>query len=269
MLVKRTISATVLIIICLILVFSGGWIFAIGLAGILSIAAWEFATMFEKGEYAPAKIVMIAGTFLTAVAAKFNDPLLDQAVFSVFILSIIFYHILVYGKHSKTAAFDLAISLAEAAFIAYLGSFLIRIRFLPDGLFWIIISILPAGISDIGAFFIGIGLGKHKIAPDLSPNKTWEGYLGGVFTAVVTGYGAGLALHHFNPAFSGWMGLEIGLITGIFCPLGDLAKSIFKRQFGLKNTGKLIPGHGGVMDRIDTWLWAGIISYFLIQYFLI
>jgi phosphatidate cytidylyltransferase len=159
--------------------------------------------------------------------------------------------------------------LAGVAFIAYIGLFLIKLRFLPDGLFWIIQCILPAGISDVGAFFIGSALGNHKIAPDISPKKSVEGYFGGVLTSALIGFLIGVLFGVFNVNFSGLRGLQIGLVVGIICPLGDFTKSIFKRQFGLKNTGSLIPGHGGVLDRIDTWLIAGVTSYFLILLFFI
>jgi phosphatidate cytidylyltransferase len=107
------------------------------------------------------------------------------------------------------------------------------------------------------------------MAAALSPHKTIEGYLGGAFTAAITGYAAGALSGLFNPAFSGLTGLLVGSVVGILCPLGDLGKSLFKRQFNLKHTSNLIPGHGGALDRIDTWLWAGVIGYYLITFFLV
>jgi phosphatidate cytidylyltransferase len=269
MLGKRILSGAVIVVIGLALVFAGGWVYAAGLGVILAIAAWEYAHLFEKGDYKPAKHTLTLGTFLIALSSKFNDPTYCFAALSLVTLAIIIYHVVTYAQHQRTAALDLAISLGGVIFIAFTGLFLEKLRFLPEGEFWLFQCILPAGISDIGAFFIGIRFGKHKIAPQLSPNKTIEGYLGGVVTSVLIGYGTGLLLNRYSPAFNGIRGLWIGLIVGIICPLGDFAKSIFKRQFGAKNTGTLIPGHGGVLDRIDTWLIAGIISYFMIQFFFI
>jgi len=269
MLAKRTISAIVIIIICLALIIIGGWFFTIGVAAILAAAAWEYARIFEKGGYFPAKIILTVGTFLCAITGKLDDPLLNLLAFNLTILTIILYHVMTYKEHQSTAAFDLAASLAGVAFIAYIGLYLIKLRFLPNGLLWIIQCILPAGISDVGAFIIGSTLGSHKIAPELSPKKTVEGYIGGVLTSALVGTLAGLVFSTWNPNFSSLRGLLIGLAVGIICPLGDFAKSIFKRQFGLKNTGTLIPGHGGVLDRIDTWLIAGITSYLMILLFFI
>lgn len=263
MLAKRVISAVIIFIICLILLFSGGWVFTTGIAVILAIAAWEFAGIFEKGGYAPAKILLTVGTFCIALTGKVHPPRITESAFSLILFALIVYHVITYPKHPDTAAIDLAIGLAGLLFIAYLGIFIIRLRFLPDGMFWVIQCIAPAGISDIGAFFIGSALGRHKIARELSPNKTIEGFLGGVLTSAIFGYGFGALLSAFSANFSGSRGLLIGLIVGFICPLGDFAKSIFKRQFGLKNTGTLIPGHGGVLDRIDTWLVAGLSGYYL------
>lgn len=269
MLGKRIVSGLIIIVVALALVILGGWVFTVGVAAILSMAAWEFATLFEKGGYAPAKIILTAGTFLTALVAKSGDNLYIAAIFGLLILVITLYHVLTFSRHQNSAAFDLAASLAGAAFITFTGNYLIQLRFLPEGLFWLLQCILPAGISDVGAFFIGSLFGHHKIAPDLSPNKSWEGYFGGMFTSVLLGYGTGLFLSSYSATFSGARGILIGLVVGILSPLGDFAKSIFKRQFGLKNTGNLIPGHGGVLDRIDTWLIAGVVSYFMIRFFFI
>lgn len=263
---SRILSGAVIIVLGLVLIYAGGWIYTAGLGVILSIAIWEYVRLFEKGGYAPAKTILIAGTFLIALSGQFADPAYSLAAFSLVVIAIMVFHTATFNRHPATAAIDLAASLGGVAYIAFSGLFLVRLRFLPAGLFWLLQCILPAGISDIGAFGIGSLWGKHKIAPQLSPNKTFEGYLGGVATSMLVGWGTGALLAGYNPAFNGLRGLWIGLIVGALCPLGDFAKSIFKRQFGVKNTGNLIPGHGGVLDRIDTWLIAGVISYLMILF---
>ena len=272
MLAKRAASAAAIIIFGVLLVFAGGWIFTIGVALILSTAAWEYNNMFRKGGYSPASYIVIAGTFITALASRFVNPEFFLLAVSFFVLAVIVWHILTYARHQETAGIDLAASLSAIVFIAFLGSFIIRLRFLPDGfrpdgLYWLLMAIAPAGISDIGAFLIGSAIGSHKMAPALSPGKTIEGYLGGVLTAAVTGYAVGAIANLSIPHISGLTGLMIGSVVGVFCPLGDLGKSVLKRQFNLKSTSSLIPGHGGVLDRIDTWLWASAISYYLIRAF--
>ena len=267
MLAKRAASAAAIIVFGFLLVFTGGWVYTIGAALILSTVAWEYASMFRKGGFFPADYVVISGTFFTALASRFENPEYILLAISIFVLSVIVWHILTYPKHQETAGIDLAASLSAIAFIAFLGSYIIRLRFLTDGFYWLLMAIAPAGISDIGAYFVGSAIGSHKMAPVLSPGKTIEGYLGGVLTATATGYAVGAIANTAVSHINGLTGLIIGLAVGVFCPLGDLGKSLLKRQFNLKNTSNLIPGHGGVLDRVDTWLWAGVISFYLITAF--
>jgi phosphatidate cytidylyltransferase len=267
MLAKRAASAAIIIIFGFLLVLAGGWTYTIGVALILALAAWEYASMFIKGGYYPAFYLIIAGTFFTALTGRFENPEFMLMAFSLFTLALIAWHIFTFIRHPQTAGIDLAISFSAVLFIAFLGVYIVRLRFLPDGFFWLLMAIAPAGISDIGAFLVGSAIGRHKMAPALSPGKTFEGYLGGVLTAVASGYAVGAVAHNSAAHISSMTGLLIGLVVGIFCPLGDLGKSLLKRQFNLKSTSELIPGHGGVLDRIDTWLWAGVISFYMIRAF--
>ena len=267
MLVKRTVSALILLTISLSLVIAGGWIFIAGVAIILSGAAWEFVDLFIKGGYHPNPYPLVLGTVGIISVMYLDDPMLTSLVYAFTIFFVLIFAILNYRRYEKTAAFDLTIVMAALLFITYLGSYLIKVRFLPNGLFWIMISIFPTAIGDAGAYFVGSLFGKHKLAPNLSPNKTIEGYLGGIFFSILVGYALGLIVNVYVPAITITASTLIGCITGILSPLGDLSKSIFKRRFNRKNTGNIIPGHGGILDRLDTSLLAGPIAYYLIVFF--
>ena len=128
--------------------------------------------------------------------------------------------------------------------------------------------VLPAvWLADSGAYFIEKGIGRHHITPRLSPKKTWEGYLGGILVGTL-----GTALLAYGLAFiagpesmlTPFRGALLGFILSALTILGDLGESMFKRQVGIKDSSNLIPGHGGVFDRIDSWLWAGVIGYYVI-----
>jgi phosphatidate cytidylyltransferase len=101
----------------------------------------------------------------------------------------------------------------------------------------------------------------------VSPKKTWEGYFGGVLMGILGGILFGLAFQPFHPAINVLNGLILGVILSVITPLGDLGESMIKRQFNVKDSSNLFPGHGGAMDRIDTWVWAVCISYYLIIWF--
>jgi phosphatidate cytidylyltransferase len=269
MLAKRAASAAVMLVVAFTLVFLGGWIFTLGVSLVLAVAAWEYGRMFVKGGYYPSLPILVVTNFLLAVSSSFQSGVYFLAVFAFSSLIAIAYQVFQYPRHPETSAVDLAAMLSGLIFIGFMGSYLLRLRLLPNGSFWLILAVLPAGISDVGAFITGSLFGSRKLAPELSPHKTVEGYLGGLLTSAVIGYLAGAVSAIYNPEFTGSMGLLLGIVTGIFCPLGDLGKSLFKRQFNLKNTSNLIPGHGGVLDRVDTWLWAGVIGYYSIIFYFI
>jgi len=267
MLIKRTLSAFILLAVGLFLIFAGGWIYTAGIALILSSAILEFIDLFSKDGYHPNPYPPVLGTIGIIFFTYLDNPVFISFIFAFTILAILLLTILNYKRNEKTAAFDLIIEMAALLFITFLGSYLIKIRFLPNGLFWIMIGIIPAVTGDVGAYFAGSLFGKHKLAPNLSPNKTIEGYIGGVFSAILAGYALGLIANIYAPTITVAASTLIGCITGILSPFGDLSKSIFKRHFNRKNTGNIIPGHGGILDRIDTSLWAGPIAYYLIIFF--
>jgi phosphatidate cytidylyltransferase len=140
------------------------------------------------------------------------------------------------------------------------------LRGLPDGSWWFLLVLPAVWISDGAAYFVGSHYGRHKMSPRVSPNKSWEGYLGGVVAGAV-GCMILAALWHLRaPAITPMKGLLLGLAVAAITPLGDLGESMLKRGFGVKDTSHLLPGHGGIMDRIDSWLWAAPIGYYLILY---
>ncbi len=119
-------------------------------------------------------------------------------------------------------------------------------------------------LQDTAAYFVGRSLGKHKLAPVLSPKKTVEGAIGGLVGAVAASL---ICIPLLGLPLSIVSGVVIGIIGGIAGPLGDLAESLIKRQVGLKDIGKIIPGHGGVLDRADSLLFTAPVLYYLILLF--
>jgi phosphatidate cytidylyltransferase len=154
-------------------------------------------------------------------------------------------------------------------YLGWIGAYFLSLRGLPEGNWWVL-TILPAvWIADSGAYFFGRRFGAHKLSPRLSPKKTWEGYWGGV----VAGTLGGALLAYTWSFFTGpasqitpLRGALIGFVLSIVTTLGDLGESMFKRQVGVKDSGKLLPGHGGMFDRIDSWLWAAVIGFYLVTW---
>ena len=147
--------------------------------------------------------------------------------------------------------------------VGWLGGHFFRLRLLPDMAWqWTILAMTSTWISDSGGYVFGKKLGRHKLAPRLSPNKTVEGYVGGIISGVL-----------FAALISYWLDLPIvagtilGLIISLLGTAGDLSISLLKRESGVKDSGNLLPGHGGALDRTDSLLWAVAITYYFVTLF--
>ena len=150
------------------------------------------------------------------------------------------------GRHRSGWALLCGVPVLVPAFIA-LARVQISVRGFargPDMVLWMLLLVFAA---DIGAYFVGRGFGRHKLAPRVSPGKTWEGALGGVAAVALIAFAGAL---HFGLPLAG--GVVFGCAVGIFSVIGDLTESMFKRAAGLKDSGSLLPGHGGILDRIDS-----------------
>jgi phosphatidate cytidylyltransferase len=145
-----------------------------------------------------------------------------------------------------------------------MGGHLVALRQVRDGLQWLLLSLLITWSTDTGAYLIGSNWGRRKLAPRLSPGKTIEGTIGGWATGIVIGglvaWMLGLDVVH---------GLVLGALIGVASPLGDLGISMMKRQVGAKDSGHLIPGHGGALDRIDSILFTVVIGYYYVEWFIL
>lgn len=130
----------------------------------------------------------------------------------------------------------------------------------PRGLAWLLSIIVITWLSDTGAYLVGRSLGRHPLIPSVSPKKTVEGLIGGLACAAITGV---LAFWVFGLGVSLWFGLAAGLVLAAIGVIGDLAESLLKRQAGVKDSGTLIPGHGGLLDRLDALLFTWTAGWFV------
>jgi len=270
LLLQRTLVVIVLLPIGLVLIYLGGWAFAALVMLILGLAAWEYARLFKNGDFKPADVLMIIGAVLLALGRAWNGFESADWLLSLLILASMIYHLFSYERGRDHAASDFAITLSGILYLGWLGAYLISLRNLPDGMWWILLVLPAVWLADSGAYFIGRAIGKRKFSPRLSPKKTWEGYFGGVIFGTLGGVLLAYVLNLIEPGVmtplhGGIMGLILALVT----PLGDLGESMVKRQFGIKDSSNLIPGHGGVFDRIDSWLWAGVIGFYVIQWLIL
>ena len=266
MLDKRILSAAVIIPVCLLAVFLGGWFFLLLVSLILGVAAWELARMFRQGGFSPDNFILVVGSILLAVARFFTQTDLTPMIFTVLVLLGMAFHTIAYERGVDSAGVDFCLTTGGLAYVGWLGSHLVSLRMLPEGTYWIILAIVSVSMADVGAYLVGMVLGRHKISRLVSPNKSVEGYLGGIVMAVLFAYVFSMAIQPHSDTIQPTNGVMLGLILSLVSPLGDLGESMLKRQFKLKDSSQLIPGHGGFLDRIDTWIWAAAVGYYLITW---
>lgn len=268
MLGKRLLSAAVLIPIVMAAVYVGGWALTALVAILAAIAAWEIWRMFRSGGFSPSVVLLVAGTIaIILVRACFSNDVFT-GVLGLLILITVAWHTFRYEKGIQTSAVDFCITLSGILYLGVLGSFIISLRGIQEtGLWWTLLSLPAIACADTGAFFIGRAVGKHKMSLRVSPNKSWEGYLGGIFTACLLTPLLALLLNRYCAQVTWQRGLILGLVLAVLAPLGDFAESMLKRQFDFKDSSNLIPGHGGAFDRIDSYLWTGIVAYYVVTLF--
>lgn len=268
---KRTIVGLTAIPIGVFFIFWGELPFALFMATMFAIASWEFANLFRAGGFEPPGFLVVIASVLI-VLTRWRGGFADDAwLLPVLFLIFMSYALYRYTRGHKRAASDFVVCVAGTMYVGYMGAYFVSIRALPDGAWWVLSALFAVMLADTGAYFIGTFLGKHKLALNLSPKKTWEGYIGGALISlgimplwIMLFRAFGLPLDSQLNLFSGAV---LGFVMGTLTVFGDFGVSIIKRQFDVKDTGTILPGHGGMLDRVDSWLWAGVLSYLVITLF--
>jgi len=231
---------------------------------VLGVAAWEFWRIFQKGDYAPSLTVLLVFS-TSAVIMRFLWGLKYFEIWVAALLLIsLFMHVLQQQRGNDKAASNLALTVFGALLLGFLGSYAISIRFLEEGLYWVMLVFPIISLADSGAYIFGRPFGKHKMLTVVSPKKSWEGYIGGIIIGGLGGWGLAALWHIACEPLLPLHGLILGLAISIVAPLGDFGESMIKRQFDIKDSSNLLPGHGGFFDRIDSSLIAAILGYYLI-----
>jgi len=272
---RRVLTALALLAVGIPALVLGGVFFYLFMGTFLVGAAWEYVRLYRAVKYEPSEIVTVGGVLVIATArfffADFATPL-----FVFFVLLAMTVHLIAFERGRDQAALDFGITVAGIVYLGWIGSYLLDLRNMPQGGWWLMLILPIIWGGDTGAYSLGVAFGKHKMTPRLSPKKSWEGYAAGVFTSTIVGAFFAYGYAGLNPGFQPLAGLIsplqgalLGLVIGALTPLGDLGESMFKRQSGLKDSSNIFPGHGGFLDRIDSWIWGAAIGYFLIQYFIL
>jgi phosphatidate cytidylyltransferase len=282
-LAKRLGVAALGIPLALYVCWAGGWPLAATLAVVAALGAREFFLLTEEGGIRALSWIGIAGSVALVLVAGGHRSLASAGpwafgvLMGVFLLSAISAIWLRWPEGNPLTA--IPITLTGVLYTGGTLSFGLFIRHLPDfhpmagegwplqGMILLAFAIAATWTCDSAAYFIGYAWGNRKLIPAVSPGKTIVGGVAGLGAAALTGGGLGgtiLSLHP-NPMVSAALGAGVGLIIGLGAQLGDLVESVMKREAGVKDSGSLLPGHGGILDRFDALFFSLPFAYALIR----
>ncbi len=263
MLKKRIITALWGIPLLIVTIWFGEPWFSLLVAIWGLLAVLEFYRLVAAARVPPLTYFGIIGTLLFILSPHFVNYGITLPVMltSIIVLPLIW---LVLRPQKEQAFASWVWTIAGMLYVGWLLSYFVALRGLDDGRDWVFLAIFTIFGSDSSAFFVGRVLGKHRLAPHISPGKTWEGAIAGVFSAIIISL---FLVNLLSLPLSYGGAILLGLLVSVFSQLGDLVESLLKRNMGVKDSGKLISGHGGFLDRIDSVVFAGVVVYYYVLSF--
>jgi phosphatidate cytidylyltransferase len=274
-LAKRLLSAAVIVPVLVYLFYRGGRPFIILIEVAIALGVNEYYRMVEERGILPSRFIGTMGALAIGLAAAFGRLDYQLMTFSIVVLAVLANQLRSLDITATIAGS--AVTLFGVVYIGWLLSHAMLLRFPPHppqgidlGLFFVVVAIAGVFLADAGAFFVGRAYGKRKLAPRISPGKTVEGLLGGIAGGTVgvvlaklvfdwfifPDPGTGMPLLHC---------LALGPLLVLPSVAGDLFESMLKRDARIKDSGSLIPGHGGIMDRLDSILFALPVTYYYLR----
>ena len=262
----RLVSAAVLIVLLLVITFAPAWVYSVAVCAVSHVVLRELLVTFGQRKkpslmitsYIAALVIFILGTTL-----KDNSA----AIFMPMVLLVIALFTVAVFHHQKVAFSDVKTSLFSVLYAVLLLMPLSHMRHMENGLALVFLAFIGAWLPDTAAYFAGSFLGKHKLIEAISPNKTGEGSIGAVVGSLVSFliYGGILTGMGFSVNFIAIS--VLALLCGVVAQLGDLSASLMKRSCNAKDFGNLIPGHGGLLDRVDSLMFITPLVYCYISLF--
>lgn len=268
-LVQRTISGIIFIILIIGSILWNQYSFGIIFVIITALSLYEFHKLTGHQEHIEVNstIAIIAGLLLFSCSFLYASGIFSILIFLIYIVYLISIFIAELYRKKSQPLHNWAYLLLGQVFIALPFSILNFILFIPTYQPLILLALFTTiWVNDTGAYVVGVTMGKHRLFERISPKKSWEGFIGGAVFALASGYVLSLFIHELNL----WQWLVFSEIVVIFGTFGDLMESLMKRSVNVKDSGNIIPGHGGVLDRFDSMLLAApmIFVYLILLNFL-
>jgi len=278
---NRLLSSAVLIPVVLGLTYLGGvWFLGLVLL-VLMLAGLEYADLLKRDGGGPSSVFVVVVTWLFVLDVNFPQARWFRFALTVALLGTLVWTLVRFERGHVDSVADWAWTLAGGLYLGWMGAHFVLLRYVGlvpgktwlglghgEGLWWTTLALSSTWLADTGAYFAGRAWGRQKMSPLTSPSKTWAGFVGGVALGTLGGAGLAILLRLVAGALGQmtvmtiWDGLTLGVLVSSLSPLGDLGESLIKRYAGAKDSGRLIPGHGGMFDRIDSLLWAAVIAFY-------
>jgi len=261
----RMLTGFILGTVVMLCIIKGGLALLALLAVVIAFASREYVQILNhKGFYPSLKVIYFTSAILAAIVYFERTDLVASALTICAMCS--FAWVLFAGRQPYIA--NVATTMLGMVYCGWFPLHLIFLRNLSgngfdSGLGFVVLMFVSVMATDVGCYYVGTRFGKHKLAPTVSPNKTIEGAIGGVVWAVFFAEIIGLYI-----GVNWFMALMLGIICAVFGQIGDLCESLLKRDAGVKDSGDTLPGHGGFLDRTDSYAFAIPIMYYFCKFFI-
>lgn len=259
---KRAVTSTSLILAAIAAIFVlPVWAFGIAASLFIGLGLYEFFRLSSGKSIFPlsfAYIGIFSGILLPCITYLYRPTggIWEMVFFIIILITLFIIHFT--RKDSRNAVNLIAVTLFAIFYIGWFFTFLVKIRFMEDGHKLVAYLLLVTKSGDMGAYIIGSNFGRHKLIPRISPNKSVEGAVGGFIFSIAC---AILLGRYYIPWMNFGFILVSGISIGVFAQLGDLAESLIKRDYGVKDSSVFLPGLGGMLDMIDSILFAAPVFY--------
>jgi phosphatidate cytidylyltransferase len=256
---RRVVSGAVYGLVTLLAVYLGGVAFLGVVFAMAMLAGREYQRMIAHAGYQSLYTLQLGLIAFLVLGAACLTPDVVLGVLVLILVSSLAWQLTRTNKSEQPFA-DWALTLAGGLYVGWLSAHFVVLRGLPSGMGWMILALAATWSCDSSAYLVGRVWGRRSFFPDVSPHKTWEGALagwaGGTVVVLVCGLVMGLPVPQ---------ALALGGAASLAAICGDLVESMIKRQMGVKDSGALVPGHGGILDRVDSLLFVVVVVYYFVK----
>jgi phosphatidate cytidylyltransferase len=259
MVVKRIVTGVLIGIVVGFIIWFGEPLFTGAICLVTALAIFEFYRIVKSEHVQPLTYFGIALGIL--IVLNVHSPYSFTLPLLLVLATVVPLIWMLFRRNKDHAFFNWGWTIAGVLYVAWLLSFYVIIRSLDREGGWAFMVLASTALCDVFAYAVGSLIGKHAVASSVSPGKTWEGCAGGMAASIIVA----VALSFwFQLPLQWWQMAIAGIVIGTFSQMGDMVESLLKRNMKTKDTGSLLPGHGGILDRIDSHLLIAPIAYYLI-----